>query len=174
MLPGPSIAYLLKPSATHPFVTPLVHPAADLHLLQATCAVFQFVMNRWRRVSVVLTLMAKDESLNPCKPKISSKPVQNFVKCSHLNLPRFLYPRNCPALFVGCASTGAEPDIFIWGGHWRGRFCNKGNCQWSVQDFQKETYSAFKRITSLDCTAFNVTSLCFALVTSLVWLESIS
>ena len=49
--------------------------------------------------------MAKDESLNPCKPKISSKPVQNFVKCSHLNLPPFLCPRNCPALFVGCAST---------------------------------------------------------------------
>jgi len=28
--------------------------------------------------------------------------------------------------------TGAEPDIFIWGGHWRGQFCNKGSCQWSV------------------------------------------
>jgi len=26
-------------------------------------------------------------------------------------------------------------DIFIWGGHWRGLFCNKGSCQWSVQDF---------------------------------------
>ena len=63
---------------------------------------------------------------------------------------------------------GAEPDIFIWGGHWRGQFCNKGSCQWSVQDFQKETYSAFKRRTSLDCTALNVTSLCFAFVTSLV------
>ena len=49
--------------------------------------------------------MAKDESLNPCKPKISSKPVQNFVKCSHLNLPPFLCPRNYPALFVGCART---------------------------------------------------------------------
>ena len=20
---------------------------------------------------------------------------------------------------------GAKPDIFIWGGHWRGKFCNK-------------------------------------------------
>jgi len=29
-------------------------------------------------------------------------------------------------------ATGAEPDIFIWGGHWRGQFCNKGSCQWSV------------------------------------------
>jgi len=28
--------------------------------------------------------------------------------------------------------TGAEPDIFICGGHWRGQFCNKGSCQWSV------------------------------------------
>ena len=28
--------------------------------------------------------------------------------------------------------AGAEPDIFIWGGHWRGQFCNKGSCQWSV------------------------------------------
>ena len=46
ILPGPSIAYLLKPGAMHPFVTPLVHPAVDLYLLQATCAVFQFVMNR--------------------------------------------------------------------------------------------------------------------------------
>jgi len=27
---------------------------------------------------------------------------------------------------------GAEPDIFIWGGHWRGQFCNKGGCQCSV------------------------------------------
>jgi len=36
--------------------------------------------------------------------------------------------------------AGAEPDIFIWGGHWWGQFCNKGSCQWSVQDFQKETY----------------------------------
>ena len=27
---------------------------------------------------------------------------------------------------------GAEPDIFIWGGHWRVQFCNKGSCQWSV------------------------------------------
>jgi len=27
--------------------------------------------------------------------------------------------------------SGAEPDIFIWGGHWRGQFCNKGSCQWS-------------------------------------------
>jgi len=29
-------------------------------------------------------------------------------------------------------SAGAEPDIFVWGGHWRGQFCNKGSCQWSV------------------------------------------
>jgi len=28
--------------------------------------------------------------------------------------------------------TGADPDIFIWGGHWRGKFCSKGSCQWSV------------------------------------------
>jgi len=28
--------------------------------------------------------------------------------------------------------AGVEPDIFIWGGHWRGQFCNKGSCQWSV------------------------------------------
>jgi len=28
--------------------------------------------------------------------------------------------------------SGAETDIFIWGGHWRGQFCNKGSCQWSV------------------------------------------
>ena len=27
---------------------------------------------------------------------------------------------------------GAEPDIFILGGHWRSQFCNKGSCQWSV------------------------------------------
>ena len=26
-----------------------------------------------------------------------------------------------------CLWTGAEPDIFIWGGHWRGQFCNKGS-----------------------------------------------
>ena len=38
--------------------------------------------------------------------------------------------------------AGAEPDIFIWGGHWRGQFCNKGNCQCSVYDCQKETYSS--------------------------------
>jgi len=36
--------------------------------------------------------------------------------------------------------TGAGPDIFIWGDHWRGQFCNKGSCQWSVQDFQKEIW----------------------------------
>jgi len=29
-------------------------------------------------------------------------------------------------------SKRAEPDIFIWGDHWRGQFCNKGSCQWSV------------------------------------------
>ena len=49
--------------------------------------------------------MAKDERMNLCKPKISSKPVQNFMKCSHLNLPPFVRPQNCPALFAGCAST---------------------------------------------------------------------
>jgi len=31
-----------------------------------------------------------------------------------------------------CSEPGAEPDIFILGGHWRGQFCNKGSCQWSV------------------------------------------
>jgi len=28
--------------------------------------------------------------------------------------------------------AGAEPDIFIWGGHWRGQFCNKRSCQSSL------------------------------------------
>jgi len=31
--------------------------------------------------------------------------------------------------YVSLSGTGAEPDIFIWGGHWRGQFCNKGSCQ---------------------------------------------
>jgi len=35
-------------------------------------------------------------------------------------------------LFLAGRGAGAEPDIFIWGDHWRGRFCNKGSCQWSV------------------------------------------
>jgi len=36
--------------------------------------------------------MTKDERLNPWKPKISCKPAQSFVRCSHLNLPPFLCP----------------------------------------------------------------------------------
>ena len=36
--------------------------------------------------------------------------------------------------------AGAEPDIFIWGAIGGGQFCNKGSCQWSVWDFQKETW----------------------------------
>jgi len=46
-----------------------------------------------------------DERLNPWKPKISCKPVQNFVRCSHLNLPPFLCPHNCCALFDVRASS---------------------------------------------------------------------
>jgi len=49
---------------------------------------------------------------------------QNDGHCltSHLN----------PLVKKRFASTGAESDIFIWGGHWRGQFCNKGSCQRSV------------------------------------------
>ena len=46
----------------------------------------------------------------------------------------------CFSVKESCSKTGAEPDIFIWGCHWRGQFCNKESCQWSVQDFQKETW----------------------------------
>jgi len=49
--------------------------------------------------------MTKDEMLNPWKSKISCKPAQNFVKCSHLNLPPVLSPQNCSLLFVGRATT---------------------------------------------------------------------
>jgi len=49
--------------------------------------------------------MPKDERLNPWKPKISCEAAQNFVKCSYLNLPPFLCPQNCSALFVDRAST---------------------------------------------------------------------
>jgi len=37
--------------------------------------------------------------------KITCKPSQNFVKCSHLKLLSFLCPQNCSALFVGRASS---------------------------------------------------------------------
>jgi len=54
--------------------------------------------------STKLKQMTKDEKLNPWRPKISCKPVQNFVKCLHLNLPPF-FVQNGSTLFVGCAST---------------------------------------------------------------------
>jgi len=52
-----------------------------------------------------LKQMTKGDRLNPWKYKISCKPAQTFVKCSHLNLPPFFCPQNRSALFVGHAST---------------------------------------------------------------------
>jgi len=50
---------------------------------------------------MIFKQMKKDERLNPCKPKISCKPAENFVKC----FPPIFRPQNCFAFFVGCAST---------------------------------------------------------------------
>jgi len=55
--------------------------------------------------STTLKQMTKDERLNQWKPKISCKPAQNFVKCSHLKFLAFVCPQNCSVLFVGHAST---------------------------------------------------------------------
>jgi len=30
---------------------------------------------------------------------------------------------------------GRRQTVSFGGGHWRGQFCNKGSCQWSVYDF---------------------------------------
>jgi len=54
---------------------------------------------------MIMKQMTKDERLNPWKPKLSCKPAQNFLKCSHLNLPPFPCPQNCSSLFVGQASA---------------------------------------------------------------------
>jgi len=43
-------------------------------------------------------------------------------------------PRTCSKNNV---STGAEPDIFIRGGHWRGQFCNKGAVSGLCRTFRK-------------------------------------
>jgi len=65
--------------------------------------------------STTLKQMTKDERLNQWKPKISCKPAQNFVKCSHIKFLSFLCPQNCAALFVGHASnlSFAAPLILI-------------------------------------------------------------
>jgi len=54
---------------------------------------------------MTLKQMIKDENLNLRKSKITCKPVQTFVKCSHLHLPPSLCPQNCSALFVGRTSN---------------------------------------------------------------------
>jgi len=54
---------------------------------------------------MTLKQMIKDENLNLRKSKITCKPAQTFVKCSHLHLPPSLCPQNCSALFVGRTSN---------------------------------------------------------------------
>ena len=48
----------------------------------------------------------------------------NAERLPKLNSPSRKDPK-CSALLP----VRAEPDIFIWGGHWRGQFCNKGSSQ---------------------------------------------
>jgi len=50
----------------------------------------------------------------------------NIVGCSYGERVFVVYPNMhvyCMLLYI---LAGAEPDIFIWGGHWRGQFCNNG------------------------------------------------
>jgi len=51
--------------------------------------------NKWQKI----------KRMNPWKPKTLCRPAQNFVKCSHLNVPPLICPQNCFAVFVGSAST---------------------------------------------------------------------
>jgi len=54
----------------------------------------------------IMKQTTKDEMLMVLwKLKLPCKPGKNFVKFSHLNLPPFLCPQNCSALFVDRAST---------------------------------------------------------------------
>jgi len=46
--------------------------------------------------STTLKQMTKDERLNQWKPKISCKPAQNFVKCSHIKFLSFYVHKIVP------------------------------------------------------------------------------
>jgi len=52
--------------------------------------------------STTLKQTKKDEMLNPWKPKVSYKPMQNFVKCSQLNLPLSLSTKLFRIICLSC------------------------------------------------------------------------
>jgi len=64
--------------------------------------------------STTLKQLTKDERLNQWKPKISCKPVQNFVQCSHFKFISFLCPQNCSSLFAVSVRTfiSCHPTCF--------------------------------------------------------------
>jgi len=60
-----------------------------------------------------------------CGPKCGPQPYVAYVLFDHIQ-------KRSAFNIWEVYGAGAEPDIFIWGGHWRDQFCNKGSYQWSV------------------------------------------